>query len=120
LWVRSYWWLDTNLDGRHPVASYQGKILFNKQLVLFGSRPVTLGTKPSLPQYGISSIQIGTPGTGINFLDGGVTTPYWLVVSLAVATTFAPWLPRRFSLRTLLIATTLVAVVQGLVVAYSR
>jgi hypothetical protein len=31
-----------------------------------------------------------------------------------------PWLPHRFSLRTLLIATTLVAVVLGLIVAFGR
>jgi hypothetical protein len=43
----------------------------------------------------------------------GPAIPYWpiaLVVSVAAT---LPWIPRRFSLRTLLIATTLVAVVLG-------
>jgi hypothetical protein len=48
--------------------------------------------------------------------------PYWVVVCVAATLTIAPWIPwipwsNRFSLRTLLIATTLVAVVLGLVVA---
>jgi hypothetical protein len=44
--------------------------------------------------------------------------PYWLLVLLSTLLAAVPWLPwsKRFSLRTLLIATTLVAVVLGLVV----
>jgi hypothetical protein len=41
----------------------------------------------------------------------------WLVVMLAGALPVVPWLSlKRFSLRTLLVATTLVAVVLGIVV----
>jgi hypothetical protein len=43
--------------------------------------------------------------------------PYWLWVSFGAFLSFVPWLRWRFSLRTLLIATTLVAVVLGLIVA---
>ena len=49
--------------------------------------------------------------------------PFWFVVMLVAAVGTAPWLPwwsKRFSLRTLLIATTLVAVVLGLVVYVAR
>ena len=42
--------------------------------------------------------------------------PFWFPVLLAVTAVTAPWLRYRFSLRTLLIATTLVAGVLGLVV----
>jgi hypothetical protein len=42
--------------------------------------------------------------------------PHWLLTSLAAALSTGPWLCWRFSLRTLLIATTLIAVVLGLVV----
>jgi hypothetical protein len=41
----------------------------------------------------------------------------WYLVVLFVTLGAVPWLPRRFSLRTLLIATTLVAVVLGLIMA---
>jgi hypothetical protein len=45
-----------------------------------------------------------------------VPVPYWCPVLLAAAFATAPWLRWRFSLRTLIIATTLVAVVLGLIV----
>ena len=49
--------------------------------------------------------------------------PYWFGVLLMAMLASLPWLPswsRRFTLRTLLIATTLVAVVLGLIVAVLR
>jgi hypothetical protein len=44
--------------------------------------------------------------------------PFWMISVLLVATSAVPWihLSKRYSLRTLLIATTLIAVVLGLVV----
>jgi hypothetical protein len=53
--------------------------------------------------------------TSLNAIDQGV--PYWFVVLMFSTLSAVIWLPRRFSLRTLLIATTLVAVVLGIVVA---
>ena len=60
------------------------------------------------------------PLTGIRRTE--FPTPYWLPTGLAVTSSAVPWLPwsARFSLRTLLIATTLVAVVLGLAVYCSR
>ena len=50
-----------------------------------------------------------------------VCVPYWFLVLLSVADLPShPWLRWRFSLRTLLIATTLVAVVLGIIVWMSR
>jgi hypothetical protein len=49
--------------------------------------------------------------------------PFWLPTVLAVASSAAPWLPwwsKRFSLRTLLIVMTLVALVLGLIVWQSH
>jgi hypothetical protein len=47
----------------------------------------------------------------------GIFIPDWLVLAIFIALGTAPWIPwsKRFTLRTLLIATTLVAVVLGLV-----
>jgi hypothetical protein len=44
--------------------------------------------------------------------------PYWCPVCLSVLLATSPWfgMPRRYSLRTLSIATTLVAVLLGLIV----
>jgi hypothetical protein len=51
-----------------------------------------------------------------------VTVAHWLLVIVAATFTIVPWIPwsTRFSLRTLLIATTLVAVVLGLAVYATR
>src|SRR4051812_43927083 len=46
----------------------------------------------------------------------GIHLPHWIVLLACCAISSAPWLGCRFSLRTLLIATTLVAVVLGLAV----
>src|SRR5262245_38512210 len=44
------------------------------------------------------------------------TVPYWFLALLAALLTAVPWTRRRFSLRTLLIATTLVAIALGAIV----
>ena len=61
----------------------------------------------------------GIAQTSTSFTVG---VPYWFLILAAVAMAATPWLLscRRFSLRTLLIATTLVAVVLGLVVWLSN
>ena len=50
-------------------------------------------------------------------LFGSLGVPFWLIVLLTASAAAAPWLRWRFTLRTLLMATTLVAVVLGLIVA---
>ncbi len=54
---------------------------------------------------------------GFEFDSGRVEIPLWFLTSLFTAASIAPWLrwSNRFSLRTLLIATTLVAVGLGLI-----
>jgi hypothetical protein len=47
-----------------------------------------------------------------NEIDFGI--PYWFVASLAAALAAAPWLEWRFSLRTLLIVMTVLAIMLGL------
>jgi hypothetical protein len=59
-------------------------------------------------------------GFAVDSWPGGsvVMLPYWLICGVSVCIVIAPWirLSNRFSLRTLLIATTLVAVMLGLIV----
>jgi hypothetical protein len=63
----------------------------------------------------------GVPFSGARFFRIyilGIMMPYWSGVLLSSAFAILPWvhLPKRFSLRTLLIATTLIACVLGLIV----
>jgi hypothetical protein len=54
-------------------------------------------------------------------LDGVIAyAPYWFLILMSILFGTAPWVLRRFSLRTLLIATTLVAVVLGLIAYAAR
>jgi hypothetical protein len=50
------------------------------------------------------------------FANDGLILPYWLCSLITATIAGAPWISFRFSLRTLLIATTLIAVVLGLIV----
>ena len=62
-------------------------------------------------------------GAYVNPLSKTLRIPLWFLTLLASLFAAAPWLhklPRRFSLRTLLIATTLVAVVLGAIVYFAR
>jgi hypothetical protein len=49
-----------------------------------------------------------------------LTAPYWFLTLLSVSFASLPYLPWKFSLRTLLIATTAVAVILGLVIYATR
>jgi hypothetical protein len=49
-----------------------------------------------------------------------ISVPYWLSMSFIAALAVAPWLRWRFSLRTMLFATTIVAVALGTIVWFYR
>jgi hypothetical protein len=53
-------------------------------------------------------------------LGGGIALPYWLIVVVFAPIAAVPWLRLRFSLRTMLIATALVAVVLTLTLTATR
>lgn len=61
---------------------------------------------------------------GFGMLAKGFSTdlriPYWFPITLATIATSLPWVRWRFSLRTLLIVTTLIAVVLGAVIYAMR
>lgn len=66
-------------------------------------------------QWGFSGNTVGSPLQ--------VSTPHYVVILATAGLTVAPWLtriPRRFTLRTLFIATTLLAVILGLIAVLVR
>jgi hypothetical protein len=54
------------------------------------------------------------------YFEAFAIVPHWFVTLLFIALAAIAWIPGRFSLRTLLIAMTLVAVVLGLIVYATR
>jgi hypothetical protein len=140
LWVRSYWRADEltmaarlRLTSIYGCIQYKGPVgrwSFEKDWGYLGWRPsrdeirAITQTEPTpidldpkakawLKRFG--GLGVGRPSTAWR---GSV--PFWAVVCVVATLTVAPWIRQfrwRFSLRTLLLVTTLVAVMLGLVVA---
>jgi hypothetical protein len=132
LCVRSYWWCD--ILAIYPssrsfgLGSVQGELVYTSTTF-----PFTFGPQPQWTahsQYitatmGFPLMRDGQPvNTTMGF--GWFSDVHWLYVFVphglpifaTVAAALTPWIIRthRFSLRTLLIATTLIAVILGLIV----
>jgi hypothetical protein len=122
LWVRSYWWSDSigyiETWSLTSIESAGGRISFNKS---YSDSPI-LGDDA----WYIDSTR-RTPGDDklaqqFEWWEFGsdiqATIPTWLPTVVVAALVALPWIRWRwrFSLRTLLIATTLVAVGLGLIV----
>jgi len=117
LWYRSYWTLDliNRCDSRHimtTIGSQMGTVYFAH----FDAYEAYKGTGNSYATHGweyrtreaYALKQHFRWKRGSNSLSFNV--PHWLPAIVAILVGAAIWLPLRFSLRTLLIATTLVAV----------
>jgi hypothetical protein len=131
LWVRSYWWYDRlslySSTQAFGVASLHGELVY-------GSNSITNSSAKPLPWWYWSCEYI-TPATraasdsypkimGFAWYSGErshyLFLPHWFPPAMAALLAVAGWIPLRFSLRTLLIATTLVAVVLGMAVYAAR
>jgi hypothetical protein len=119
LWVRSYWWKD----------NVGGPLFFGTKPVLIDSTYGSMWVQwdwdfavRGLERWRVQSVsmeklrgeRIGGP-TKLGFVWGGVVAPHWFAVVVFATLATVPWI-QRFSLRTLLIATTLIAVGLGVVV----
>ena len=115
LWVRSCWRADTivrisseriiNLLSTNGVlyVYYDGNLHFLTPYKGDTAWHYSMSRKPTNPP----------PGNMI--ADGRVTLliPYWLTLVFVAAVTAAPWIRWRFTLRTLLLVTTIIAILLG-------
>jgi hypothetical protein len=118
LWVRSYSWFDSYNIGRHRFTALAGWIYVDEQFAFTGVRDRSwqyhLDGKNKYVLFELGASATATP-QGI-----GQGLPFLLIFFVGLMLGGMPWLPlRRFSLRAMLIATTLVAVVLGLIVVGS-
>jgi hypothetical protein len=128
LWVRSYWWYDVmygrfSNDVNIGIGSCRGKVGYTR---------VNDG---SVNKWGVKTYSMddwdehgGRNGKWLRYVHGGtlrlltiqdVGVPHWFLMLVFISLAAAPWyrsLDWRFSLRTLLIVTTLVAVGLGTIV----
>jgi hypothetical protein len=120
LWVRSYRWSEFL---RIPITDSYG---------VFGTNfngQTSVGSLNTIPRKWIvdkwSFDQFAPNGVRQLFGQFGIQkstvfVPSWFLVVIAGSLAVAPWIRCRFSLRTLLIATTLVAAVLGVIVYATR
>jgi hypothetical protein len=126
LWVRSYWWSEIFVSDRWQprVVVSRGKVFYDADYSYTWNRDIKkpLEIKNSGHWYHIQSIR-NLDRTSLTINKARNRVLIWpFVVGTVAATTFSwlPWLRFRFGLRTLLIATTLVAVTLGLIVWSTR
>jgi hypothetical protein len=125
LWVRSY----TNPRGRtvafgtRLIAFVSSRGRFCAEVVPSRNLPPEENDIQQLrAQYHLRALQIlNLAQSGTNFFGfarkgNAVEVPHWFPVLVSSTFAAAPWIRWKFSLRTLLIATTLIAVVLGVVV----
>jgi hypothetical protein len=123
LWVRSYSSIDildrvNNTPVKTSLAANSGIISIVRR-DLRNTEPNILGLDPTPHDWWYESAEPGPPADFICILEPTyvrIVLPIWLPVLLLSALTALPWLRLRFSLRTLLIATTLIAAALGAVV----
>jgi hypothetical protein len=124
LWVRSYRERTSKEvfvtpTYRYKIYSQDGKLILYKQQRIFVGVEIML-----YDSEWIFSELATYAGLGVGRDSGGklyaVSIPYWLLTVSTILVTAAPWLRWRFGLRTLLIATTVVAVLLGLIVYAAR
>jgi hypothetical protein len=117
LWVRSYWILD-NAGGPISSAYLISFLSTNGRLEV----AISAGSASELTSernWGFGSYPQPTTYT-YDRNCGYVLLPYWLAILSTIGLGAMPWYASHFSLRTLPIATTLVAVVLGLIVWAAR
>jgi hypothetical protein len=134
LWIRSFYWDDQcicSLSGRHPVylASEGGRLVLGIITVDTRMNPKRYETSHSrINNWRVARARIdqsiyGGAGFGIVApTNPSLVVPHWFAVLLAGSLCFVPWrrIMFRFSLRVMLIAVTLVAVVLGMIAWLDR
>jgi len=120
LWVRSYlridWVFYLDSSSYTNVASARGNVG-----IWYDSPPPAVLLLNLAKGWHFTSDPTPPPSRGIwRPSMNTVWIPHWVLVAICAVFGAAPWLRWRFSLRTMLVATTLVAVVLGAIVYATR
>jgi hypothetical protein len=126
LWVRSYWWFDSYYlrvgATRCGGDSLRGSVVLHLQDTRLMETFSTGYTSKSAEDVhrakeirDLWNFYFANWGAGYY-----VVFPNWFAILLLSASAFASWRRWRFTIRTLLVATTLIAVVLGLIVYATR
>jgi hypothetical protein len=127
LWVRSYWWQDCIVGNLGPHVNLLNISSDAGQLKYVDIRRNDISpTKFTIMSRRSDEIMKKVSGFDSNLVAGfgvrlapntwSIAVPHWFAVVLFATLATLPWIRWRFTIRTLLIVTTLVAVVLGLIV----
>jgi hypothetical protein len=136
LWVRSYKWMDRftllplsgspiyveTVVGRIGMGIAQSEPNGHNQLYEMTHYLITNPDRKIVNAAAIDQRLWGIAGFGLIRSSNAVVAPIWFAALLPGAIAIIHWaqVPARFSLRTLLIATTVVAVALGMIAIFSR
>ena len=125
LWVRSYWWQEqfvriSSSNNRYLTLGHcYGAVYLRtgdplpRDLKAYPNRDEWYAYRDKANPYRAEKFLLKLKAqSGLR----GIHLPHWLLMLLCCAVSGSPWLRRRFSLRTLLIATTLIALALGTIV----
>jgi hypothetical protein len=120
LWVRSYSWADDIRWSRYctVLGSNSGRLYLYKTKLL-----VLLAPEPGVLKYSRYTAYEPwwiTDSTSRFAGDYAICVPTWCAVAVAAAVAGVPWVTWRFSLRTLLLAMTVLALVLGFIITTTR
>jgi hypothetical protein len=121
LWVRSYWTADmVRYRGSRSagVVSMKGQIRMSASATSWKGVPTWQWD--SQPTGSMMPDGMGSSYFRVDRQSMFVVFPHRLVIMLLALLAVAPWIRWRFSLRTVLISTALVALVLGLAVFFGR
>jgi hypothetical protein len=121
LWVRSYSWLNRLRVGKNAIATESGRLIANDVYNISRTEPELMSSYSRHAIVG-DYVDIWNARQGALVSVGvGASLPIWPFVVVAAVLAAVPWIPlkRRFSIRTLLVATALLAVALGTMVYLS-
>ena len=132
LWVRSYWWLDMansptsgshfflyeSICGKLNIGVTPSQNVIRQNFWVFTHEPLEKVAPPTFAKE-TRETNLDRIGTGWAFRSDGfsVILPHWIFAASVLLLAVAPWFwPERYQLRTLLVATTVVAALLGVIV----
>jgi hypothetical protein len=122
LWVRSNHYIDTSCvpllgSSQLSIRSYGGAVWLRiEQSNLSWLEQWRVQSKSFNDLSLLTGFEVLPPRATFRVQSGGPVVPYWFLVPTLAGLAATPWLRWRFSLRTLLIGMTVVAVLLGAVV----
>src|SRR4051794_29631502 len=110
LGVRSYSYVDFTKVLGHEITTWRGRLFLDETFLHTPTNFDDDDVQSTLRSYYTFDVLTTTADDASRFGEGWAVS-FWPLVGVTVSFVAAPWIRWRFSLRTLLIATTLVAMV---------